>query len=148
MFYLDVSEVVFVPDAHASNTDISGGLTVSEYIAIGICSILLGLIYVASVFLYLHIRRRRRQEGVDKDLEKRDDQSLSPGEEGIIKSNPLLSLGRHFTGGAENAFSDSGSSDELGPDILQHQEDSRMKSNIVSAHFHSLQIYVNAKAFY
>lgn len=121
-----------MPDAHASNNDTSSGLTISEYIAIGICSILLGLIYVASVFLYLHIRRRKKLDGVDKDLEKRDDQSLAHGEEGIIKSNPLLSLGRHFTGGAENTFSDSGSSDDLTPDILQHQDDSRKKPNIVS----------------
>lgn len=134
---IDVSEVLFAPDAHASNSDTSAGLTVSEYIAIGICSILLGLIYVASVFLYLHIRRRRRKEGLEKDLEKIDEQSLAPGEEGIVKNNPLLSLGRHFTG-PDTAFSDSGSSDDLTPDILQHQDDNRKKGNVSNCKILSL----------
>lgn len=44
------------------------GLSVNEYIAIGVCSVLLGLIYVASIMLYLHIRKRRRKSR-DKDAE-------------------------------------------------------------------------------
>nr|CAD7395170.1 unnamed protein product [Timema poppensis] len=59
------------------------GLTVSEYVAIGVCSVLLGLIYVASVFLYLHVRRRRKGRSDDK----------SEGET-VVKSNPLLGVRR------------------------------------------------------
>ncbi|GLV42232.1 shavenoid [Carabus blaptoides fortunei] len=135
----NVSEVVFSPDAQASDTSPVGGLTVSEYIAIGICSVLLGLIYVSSVFLYLHIRRRKRKEGLEKEVEGRDD-DISAVEEGIIKNNPLLTLGRHFTA-PDNTFSDSGSSDnEIAPDILQHSDESRNKLNtqITSAIVHSM----------
>lgn len=35
------------------------GLTAKEYIVIGICSLILGLIYVASVFLYLHVKKQK-----------------------------------------------------------------------------------------
>lgn len=124
-----MSEVVFAPDAQAADGSPVGGLTVSEYIAIGICSVLLGLIYVSSVFLYLHIRRRKRKEGLEKEVERRDD-DIGAGEEGIIKNNPLLTLGRHFTA-PDNTFSDSGSSDnEITPEILQHPEESRKKINV------------------
>lgn len=136
---------MFSPDAHASGTIISGGLSVSEYIAIGICSILLGLIYVASVFLYLHLRRRRKKGSECKDVERRDEQNLSP-EEGVIKNNPLLGLGRHFSG-PENSYSDSGSSDnDITPDILQHHEDGRKKSNVIINYYmvELLRSYTNS----
>lgn len=120
--------MVFSPDAQATGVS-QNGLSVTEYIAIGICSILLGLIYVASVFLYLHLRRRRKKTDENKDAERRDEQNIA-AEEGIIKNNPLLGLGRHFNG-PDNSYSDSGSSDnDLTPDILQHHDESRKKSNV------------------
>lgn len=63
-----------------------------------------------------------------KDVERREDQNMTP-EEGIIKNNPLLGLGRHFSA-PDNSFSDSGSSDNETPDILQHHDDGRKKSNV------------------
>jgi len=51
-----------------STEETPAGLTVSEYVAIGVCSILLGIIYVASIMLYLHIKKRRRKSS-DKDVE-------------------------------------------------------------------------------
>lgn len=97
-------------------------MSVSEYIAIGICSVLLGLIYVASVFLYLHIRKRRG-EG-NKSCAKRNGQTLTSTEEGVVKSNPLLGLGRHFAG-VDHSYSDSNSSDTevTAPDVLQGYEE-------------------------
>lgn len=35
------------------------GLSAKEYVAISICSLLLGLVYVASVFLYLYVKKRK-----------------------------------------------------------------------------------------
>lgn len=107
--------MVFSPDARSSEESTSPGLSVSEYVAIGISSVLLGLIYVASVFLYLHIRKRRAKsvsqssEDIAKVtksnlLSRRESQpekerrvSTIPNNENvIIKSNPLLGISRHF----------------------------------------------------
>lgn len=134
---LDVSEVSFSADAHAADDMNGNGLSISEYVAIGISSILLGLIYVASVFLYLHIRKRRKDSSTEVD--RRDNQSLTTAEEGVIKSNPLLGLGRHFSG-IDNSYSDSGSSDtDVTPDVIQQQDD-RLKSvrHIKLSNFHFL----------
>lgn len=59
--FADVTEVSF--QAEPSATETSEGLTTREYIVIGICSLLLGLIYVASVLLYLHMKKRKRNNG-------------------------------------------------------------------------------------
>lgn len=99
-------EVLFSAESTTDST--TNGLSISEYVAIGICSVLLGFIYVASVMLYLHIRKRRRGSSTaDDDSDKKNLASL---EEGIVKKNPLLGLGRHFTG-SDIGFVDSASSD-------------------------------------
>lgn len=41
----------------AANSSI--GLSAKEYVAISICSLLLGLVYVASVFLYLYVKKKK-----------------------------------------------------------------------------------------
>lgn len=49
-----------------SSVTTDDGLTAKEYIVIGACSLILGLIYVASVFLYLHVKKyksRNSNEG-------------------------------------------------------------------------------------
>ncbi|XP_067002355.2 uncharacterized protein sha [Anabrus simplex] len=98
-----------VPEVSFPSDGTRGGLTVSEYVAIGVCSILLGLIYVASVLLYLHVRRRRRG-----DSEKGGPSTvhLASAEEGVVKSNPLHHHLAGLTGlGNDNAsyLSDSAS---------------------------------------
>lgn len=122
-----MSEVLFSPDARSSDDTSTAGLTLSEYVAIGISSVLLGLIYVASVFLYLHIKRRRGKNEVNpeaptKSTKKEHIQkikeetsvdrslihsSMETNEDGVVKSNPLL--GRHFQRSKEDFESDSGS---------------------------------------
>ncbi|CAH2264332.1 uncharacterized protein LOC120633227 [Pararge aegeria] len=117
----NITEVQFAPNAHTSGTSTTSGLSVTEYIAIGISSLLLGLIYVASVFLYLHIKKRRKAARGDKALRKlkvlrkKDGtaitehdiirinnervQSLANAlgqDDGVIKKNPLLNVGRQF----------------------------------------------------
>nr|CAD7196414.1 unnamed protein product [Timema douglasi] len=116
------------------------GLTVSEYVAIGVCSVLLGLIYVASVFLYLHVRRRRKGRSDDK----------SEGET-VVKSNPLLGVRRQhqhlLTANNNNndnssymlSDSDGCCSDTDGlSDVAPASEDSvRCSHNVTSALVHS-----------
>lgn len=79
----------FSADAHATDhNNSSSSLSASEYVAIAICSVLLGLMYIASVLLYLHARRQN-----SKNPSERNDDHQSSGqlvEEGVIKNNPLL----------------------------------------------------------
>lgn len=111
-----MSEVLFSTDNRYSDNS-SAGLSMNEYIAIGISSVLLGLIYVASVFLYLHIKKKKngkppanepppeefkitknsKRESIRKEIEmgKRPMMiNLNSNEPGVIKNNPLL----HFNG--------------------------------------------------
>lgn len=87
----DVKEVLFSNDIRTSDNSPSSGLTISELIAIAICSILLGLMYVASILLYLHVRKGR-SKGRNGDVEAFKNPLMSNGitEEGIVKNNPLL----------------------------------------------------------
>ena len=137
-----IREVLFAADAHATD-EASRGLSVSEYIAIGVCSILLGLIYVASVFLYLHVRRRRKENCLrekERDLLDNQPVHLAGAEEGVVKSNPLLAAKRHHLASAsmsnekDNYLSDSASccsdTEDLS-DIVPASEDSnRMSQNV------------------
>jgi hypothetical protein len=113
------------------------GLSVTEYIAIGVCSILLGLIYVASVFLYLHMRRRR-QKKQQNHCNGRPVHLPGP-DEGVVKSNPLLATSRHplETG---SYLSDSGSccSDtDAVSDIAPTSDESNRAAQNVSTHLFS-----------
>ncbi|KAH8371401.1 hypothetical protein KR093_007197, partial [Drosophila rubida] len=56
----NVPEVFFQPANSTTLASTSDGMTMREYVVIGICSLLLGLIYVASVFLYLFMKKRKR----------------------------------------------------------------------------------------
>lgn len=86
-----VKEVLFSADIRTSDNTSSSGLTISELIAVAICSILLGLMYVASILLYLHVRKGR-SKGRNGDIEAFKNPLMSNGvtEEGVIKNNPLL----------------------------------------------------------
>ncbi|XP_055920764.1 uncharacterized protein LOC129952276 [Eupeodes corollae] len=57
----NVSEVLFQSEATSTLASTSDGMSTKEYIVIGVCSLLLGLIYVSSVFLYLHMKKRKTQ---------------------------------------------------------------------------------------
>ncbi|XP_043644638.1 uncharacterized protein LOC122614182 isoform X1 [Drosophila teissieri] len=56
----NVPEVFFQPANSTTLASTSDGMTMREYVVIVICSLLLGLIYVASVFLYLYMKKRKR----------------------------------------------------------------------------------------
>ncbi|TMW40240.1 hypothetical protein DOY81_014680, partial [Sarcophaga bullata] len=57
-----VSEVLFQAETTATLASTSDGMSIKEYIVIGVCSLLLGLIYVSSVFLYLHMKKRKTRD--------------------------------------------------------------------------------------
>ncbi|XP_058983866.1 uncharacterized protein LOC101888930 isoform X1 [Musca domestica] len=61
-FANNVSEVLFQSEATTTLAATSDGMSTKEYIVIGVCSLLLGLIYVSSVFLYLHMKKRKGRE--------------------------------------------------------------------------------------
>jgi hypothetical protein len=132
----DVSEVLFSPDARSSDDTSSASLTTSEYVAIGVSSVLLGLIYVASIFLYLHIKKRRSQNEAcpenppkkgPKPKKNKDDVPkdrvghISVDEDGVIKNNPLLGVGRHFS---EEFDTDSGSCPTDADESIDNVQDS------------------------
>ncbi|XP_066249706.1 uncharacterized protein sha [Euwallacea similis] len=130
--HTNVTEVAFSLETNSSSESTeSDSLSVSEYVAIGICSILLGLIYVASIFLYLHLKKRSFPKETGK-IVREGGGSLATVEEGIIKNNPLLSLSHHF-GAPDNTYSDTNSSDnEITPDLIQNH-DSQTTAAIVHA---------------
>ena len=70
--------------ATSSVTDNKSGLRQADYLAIGISSALLGMLYIAGLIGFICYRRRRRQlENVHV--------KLAAGEElGVIRLNPLL----------------------------------------------------------
>lgn len=49
----------FQAESTANTLTSIDGLSAKEYILIAICSLILGLIYVASVFFYIHIKRHK-----------------------------------------------------------------------------------------
>lgn len=130
---IGVREWPFAGDAHAADS-YDRGLSVTEYIAIGVCSILLGLIYVASVFLYLHVRRRRRVK--QRDHCNGQPLHLAGPEDGVVKSNPLLSAKRHplETGSYLSDSASCCSETDAVSDIAQTSDDSNRVPQNVSAH--------------
>ncbi|XP_035435628.2 uncharacterized protein LOC118266327 [Spodoptera frugiperda] len=168
--YSNITEVQFAPNAQTAGASSSNGLTVSEYVAIGISSLLLGLIYVASVFLFLHIRKRRKAMSDEdgnrrlKGLIKKDGSIITERDivrvnneriqnlpntmcqdDGIIKKNPLLNISRQLHDN-KNFTSDSGSnvsdSDDFGDSA--RSDDNSYNNQTTSAVIH--QHYGDFKA--
>lgn len=90
-----------------ANQNKSARFSSNEYIALGLATLLLAMIYIASVFLYLHLKKNklkekstRRGSAFQKFASMEDNSShlfgenqskkLIVEEEGLIKSNPLL----------------------------------------------------------
>ncbi|KAF3425314.1 hypothetical protein E2986_06235 [Frieseomelitta varia] len=100
----NVREVMF-----SSTTQLSQGLSATEYTAIGLSSVILALIYVASVSLYLHSKKARRKIVEEPEI------SLTPGREvsGLVKNNPLLAASRHFESDTNSGLTESDVGDDL-----------------------------------
>lgn len=96
----------------ASTSQVSQGLSAIEYTAIGLSSVILALIYVASVSLYLHSKKTKRKsiEEADVTLDGGRD-----GSGGLVKNNPLLAAARHLESDTNSGLTESDLGDDLSP---------------------------------
>ncbi|XP_024941412.1 uncharacterized protein LOC107268316 isoform X2 [Cephus cinctus] len=123
-----VREVMFSPSGSTSQ-----GLSTIEYTAIGVSSVLLALIYIASVSLYLQSRRARR-----KRFQEPEAPHANGRDPGIVKNNPLLSAGRHFESDTNSGLSES----DLGDDLGQSDGEPGFENQITSAIVHPHCVYL------
>ena len=105
----DVREVTF-----AATGETTQRLSTIEYTAIGIASVLLALIYFASVSLYLHRYKARRKTTEEPEI------VVTGGRDGagVVKNNPLLVTSRHFESDTNSGHSD----DDLGEEAQSDGE--------------------------
>ncbi|XP_076238265.1 shavenoid [Calliopsis andreniformis] len=124
----NVREVMF-----SSTTQLSQGLSTTEYTAIGLSSVILALIYVASVSLYLHSKKSKRKIVEEPEI------SLTPGREvsGLVKSNPLLAASRHFESDTNSGLTES----DLGDDLPASDNEQGFE-NVTSAIVHPHYVYL------
>ncbi|XP_012525764.2 uncharacterized protein LOC105830770 isoform X2 [Monomorium pharaonis] len=123
-----VREVMF-----SSTSQVSQGLSATEYTAIGLSSIILALIYVASVSLYLHSRRTKRKSIEEANITL--DGSRDGG--GLVKSNPLLAATRHFESDTNSGLTES----DLGEDLPASDNEQGFE-NVTSAIVHPHCVYL------
>ncbi|XP_031844242.1 shavenoid isoform X2 [Nomia melanderi] len=123
-----VREVMF-----SSTSQLSQGLSTTEYTAIGLSSVILALIYVASVSLYLHSKKTKRKIIEEPEI------SITPGREpsGLVKSNPLLAASRHFESDTNSGLTES----DLGDDLPASDSEQGFE-NVTSAIVHPHCIYL------
>ncbi|XP_050456482.1 uncharacterized protein LOC126854127 isoform X1 [Cataglyphis hispanica] len=121
----NVREVMF-----ASTSQVSQGLSATEYIAIGLSSVILALIYVASVSLYLHSRRAKRKSIEEANI------TLDGGRDGsgLVKNNPLLAATRHFESDTNSGLTESDLGDDLPPSDNEQGFENQITSAIVHPH--------------
>lgn len=124
-------------------------LTTKEYILIATASLCLGLIYIASVFLYLHIKKRKSQNrdstGKDEYTYQQNDQvtfgaGISRSVFGGQSRSSILS--RSLNG------SQRGPGTATGPGLNMHTEEiGIIKSNPLLKHYPNLQMASDNSGF-
>ncbi|XP_025154496.1 uncharacterized protein LOC105191233 [Harpegnathos saltator] len=121
----NVREVMF-----ASTSQVSQGLSATEYTAIGLSSVILALIYVASVSLYLHSRKAKRKSIEEANV------TLDGGRDGggLVKNNPLLAAARHFESDTNSGLTESDLGDDLPPSDNEQGFENQVTSAIVHPH--------------
>ncbi|XP_018059257.1 PREDICTED: uncharacterized protein LOC108694344 [Atta colombica] len=124
-----IREVMF-----SSTTQVSHGLSATEYTAIGLSSVILALIYIASVSLYLHSRRAKTKSIEEADI------TLDGGRDGggLVKSNPLLTATRHFESDTNSGLTES----DLGEDLPASDNEQGFENQITSAIIHPHCVYL------
>ncbi|KYM96939.1 hypothetical protein ALC62_12374 [Cyphomyrmex costatus] len=124
-----IREVMF-----SSTSQVSQGLSATEYTAIGLSSVILALIYVASVSLYLHSRRVKTKSIEEADI------TLDGGRDGggLVKSNPLLTATRHFESDTNSGLTES----DLGEDLPASDNEQGFENQITSAIVHPHCVYL------
>ncbi|XP_047000526.1 uncharacterized protein LOC124616267 [Schistocerca americana] len=135
-----------------------GGLSASEYVAIGVCSLLLGLVYVASVLLYLHARRggggSSKSGSSSAELGLGAAEPLEPPP--VVKRNPLLLQPQARAGRRRRRHEDSDSccssarssdanDDSQGP--LSDDERGSVQVTVTSALVHSCRHQCGAELY-
>lgn len=119
------------------------GLSAKEYILIAICSLILGLIYVASVFLYIHVKRyktRANGNGNDNDATQRKS-DYQPNDEvtfgnGFTRSSYDRSSGSINGGGLSDRHKNLNRNMSLNG--LGNEEQGIIKSNPLLKHYPNL----------
>ncbi|XP_065369975.1 uncharacterized protein DDB_G0284459 [Calliphora vicina] len=98
----NVSEVLFQAEATATLASTSDGMSTKEYIVIGVCSLLLGLIYVSSVFLYLHMKKRKsRDQGHSRNsLDDLNNEINYPKNDQVTFGAPFTRSGSLYSAGS------------------------------------------------
>ncbi|XP_018352149.1 PREDICTED: uncharacterized protein LOC108754396 [Trachymyrmex septentrionalis] len=124
-----IREVMF-----SSTSQVSHGLSATEYTAIGLSSVILALIYIASVSLYLHSRRVKTKSIEEADI------TLDGGRDGggLVKSNPLLTATRHFESDTNSGLTES----DLGEDLPASDNEQGFENQITSAIIHPHCVYL------
>lgn len=89
----DVTEISFQADSSSTLAATFDSMHTKEYIVIGVCSLILGLIYVASVFLYIHMKRKKINTKPEKAKTRGGDSSSA--ELGFSK-NDQVTFGTGF----------------------------------------------------
>lgn len=143
-----MTEVSFQSEATLSSIVSTEGLTAKEYILIAVCSLILGLIYVASVFLYIHVKRyKNRLSTLGQDAEA--DGGNAAGKTSEYGQNDQVKYGQGFSrsGNYNRSISStngmgegrvSGSSRKMSLKGLGDEEPGLVKSNPLLKHYPNL----------
>lgn len=148
LLFADVTEVSFQSEATLSSIVSADGLTAKEYILIAVCSLILGLIYVASVFLYIHVKRYKSRLppiGQDADTEG----GHAAGKTSEYGQNDQVKYGQGFGryGNHNRSITSthgigerrmSGSSRKMTLNELGNEEQGVVKSNPLLKHYPNL----------
>lgn len=147
-YFADVTEVSFQSEATLSSIVSTEGLTAKEYILIAVCSLFLGLIYVASVFLYIHVKRyKSRLSTIGLDAENNG--GNAPGKASEYGQNDQVKYGQGFSrsGNYNRSISltndigehrMSGSARKMSLNGLGNEEQGVVKSNPLLKHYPNL----------
>ncbi|XP_055379410.1 putative uncharacterized protein DDB_G0282133 [Condylostylus longicornis] len=139
----NVSEVLFQSEASSNLSAAADGLSAREYIVIGVCSLLLGLIYVASVFLYLHVKKRKNlsSEPARSSLDDLDNDINYPKNDQVTFGVPFTRTGSSYSINSVNDHRNSqrSHSRSLNSPVSGLKEDiGVIKNNPLLKHFPSL----------
>lgn len=118
------------------------GLTAKEYIVIALCSLILGLIYVASVFLYIHVKKNKSRSA---ESEESGANASSGAPKSSFPPNDQVTFGNGFSRGSYNRSVSSTAGDRhrsSGRDVslngLGSEEHGVVKSNPLLKHYPNL----------
>lgn len=143
-----MAEVLFASESQIDEYHFMN-LTTKEYIVIGISSLCLGLIYIASVFLYLHIKKRKArasdgsQNAKDDYTYHQNDQvtfgaGISCGMFGGQSRSSLLNLSSTMNGSQRRTNSSVVGGGGNGLNLHHVEEMGVIKSNPLLKHYPNL----------